>query len=134
SFSLNNTILEAPREKTLLDASAFPPGAGPTPGFFPQPAPWPPANEPPTAASSDVVTIQVTGVPKGAFRRLTDVVRELNDYWSHSGQGAGDKATFRLQRISDFDSLPQRITFGKVTNVDAATRTITIELDPSKIP
>jgi hypothetical protein len=132
-FSLNNTVLEAPKETIIVDTAPFAPHAGAPPGFYPPPVAGPPANEPPTSIPADVVTIQVIGVPKGAFNRLSDVVRELNDYRSHSGQGTDNKATFRLQRLSDFDSLPQRITFGKVTSVDAATRTITVELDPSKI-
>jgi hypothetical protein len=68
------------------------------------------------------------------FGRLCDVVFELNDYRSHSAHGTGGQATIRLAQIDDFQKLPERITFGKITKIEEATRTINVELDPAKIP
>jgi hypothetical protein len=135
---LNGTALAVPRDPTV--SAGPPPGFfGPTPGF-----PGPPSGvgAPPVGfpggpqqlEGPDIAVIVVTEVPDGMFGRLSDVVRELNDYRSHSAQATGEKATFRLAQVSDFRALPDRITFGKVTSLDEATRTITVELDPAKIP
>jgi hypothetical protein len=134
---LNGTALALPRDPTV--------GASPPPGF-PGPPPGFPGAPPGGGVSSgfsgnaqqlegpDVAVIIITKVPDGAFRRLSDAVRELNDFRSHSAQSTGGTATYRLAQVSDFQGLPARITFGKVTSTDESTRTITVELDPAKIP
>jgi hypothetical protein len=140
-WQLNDTALDPPRDPSTASSGSMPPPGfpGPPPGFPGPPSGFggPPVGfpgGPPKLDGPDVAVIVVTGVPDGMFGRLCDVVFELNDYRSHNAHGSGGQATIRLTQIKDFANLASRITFGKVTSVDEATRTINVELDPAKIP
>jgi len=81
-------------------------------------------------------TLVVQGSPpNGEFGPLTDAVFELIDYGPMSGSKAwSDHSHWGLPNVADLKKLADGITFGKVTSVDEATRTIVVELDPTKIP
>jgi hypothetical protein len=89
-----------------------------------------------TPANLQPATIVVQGTPPNdTFGPVADAVRELIDYGPISNSTAwSDHAHFVLPNIADLKKLADGITFGKVTSVDDATRTIVVELDPTKIP
>ncbi|MFC1596641.1 hypothetical protein ACFL5Q_01660 [Planctomycetota bacterium] len=76
-----------------------------------------------------VVTVKVQNVSSAGFSQATQGVLTAAGVQSHSASHTGSQATIVVAPVDDVEALAAKLDIGKVTNVDAAKRTITVDAE-----
>lgn len=74
-----------------------------------------------------VVTIKVQNVTSADLGQLVQGVRDASGVQDRSGFHSGSEATIVIAPVDDVEALAAKLDIGRVTNVDVAKRTITVD-------
>ena len=84
-------------------------------------------------AAAQTVTVVVEGVPSGASNVITERLKKLPGVTSVRSRSVNSLTTVTIGPVSNIKTVVAAINFGKVTNVDEASRTITVRADALKL-
>ena len=82
---------------------------------------------------AETVTVEISGISDEADREsvqetLTGMTDGSNHFYTSSY--SGDQMSISISPVSDVEAFAKKINFGNVTNVDVASRTVTVEFIP----
>ena len=82
---------------------------------------------------AETVTVEISGISDDADREeVQETLQGMTDggNYFYTSSYSGDQMSISISPVKDVESFAKKINFGNVTNVDAASRTVTVEFVP----